>query len=631
MQAGEKQQFGKYQILEKLASGPFSTIYKARLEGIGGFHRLFAIRKLPPKLSTNPAYIDRLVEEAKLAGLLSHANIVQILDLGQIDQSYYIAMEYVNGQDLGTILRRCRAKNITLPLPHALFMMLEALKGLEYAHQRKVLRGGRPVPLNLVHRGLTPSNILASLQGEVKLTDFGLTRAHAAVRKTDHKRLSYQSPEQLTGTPIDHRSDIFSLGVVLYEMLCGRHPFLRTSPEGTKEAILKHQFKPASTANPDIPYSLEVILEQTLAVQPDERFQTAAAFKESLEGFFHDAGFIFSHSTLAAFLKGLFPAAPRVSGPTTRLDQETVPLSADFPLIDDESEEIPTSLNNVELLESPTDSAEYPDRPLATAIPLDTSISSTSASFGPSGSSNDDSTLILRPPSQSPAAPWQDETRVDDPTDDHTLARPKLSEEKTSVRGFPTASEPVFGEPTSSPPSSSSPQKEAHSPSDSQIPLNAQETRPLPFPDYETSFSGEIPRPPPAPASPDEPRSVEEPWNPIPLLIGGVFLALILGFFLGSRQSSSAPTNNSAAGSAAPTVQRPSLQITGPVGTKFQIRDRFDQIDQSGKAELILDANEPVNVQIQAPGHKPTEYSYTPRANGIRKLTLEWKELDPTP
>jgi len=167
MQAGEQGNFGKYQILEKLAEGRFSSIYKARLEGIGGFHRLFAIRKLPPTLSSNPAYIDRLVEESKLAGLLSHANIVQILDLGQIDDSYYIAMEYINGKDLGTVLRRCRAKSITLPLPHALFMILEALKGLDYAHQRKVLRGGRPVPLNLVHRGLCPSNVLASLQGEV--------------------------------------------------------------------------------------------------------------------------------------------------------------------------------------------------------------------------------------------------------------------------------------------------------------------------------------------------------------------------------------------------------------------------------------------------------------------------------
>lgn len=647
-------QFGKYQILEKLAAGPYSTIFKARLDGIGGFHRLFAIRRLPPSLSANSSYVDRLVEEAKLAGLLSHANIVQILDLGQIDQSYYIAMEYVNGQDLGTILRRCRAKNITLPLPHTLFMMLEALKGLEYAHQRKVLRGGRPVPLNLVHRGLLPSNILASLQGEVKITDFGLSRAHQSVSAPSHKRLSYMSPEQLKKEPVDHRSDIFTLGVVLYEMLCGRHPFLKPSPEATRKAILRHDLKPASSVNPNVPYALEVILEQTLAINPEERFQTAAAFKESLEGFFHDSGFIFSHSTLASFLKGLFPANSRISNPQTRLEQETVPLNSDYPLIDDESEEIPTSLNNVELLEQVTDSADFSDAPLPTATPLDTSISSTSASFGPSGSSNDDSTLILRPPSATESSPWKEDTRVDDADDDHTMARPKLSEEKTSVRVRPES--PPVAKPTaddgfvptaSLPPSNQPGQKHTPSPppapfpkvnldiqvsSEPQLPLNAQETKPFPVPDYEESLSGE--RLPSPPAS--KPAIVPElarltPGSHSLAIAGGVgVLALLVGFLLGSQRGGDS-TDGPAGAPAAQIVERPQLQITGPVGTRLQIRDRFDQIDQSGKAELTLDPNEPVNVQIQAPGYKPTEYSYTPRANGIRKLTLEWKELDPAP
>jgi hypothetical protein len=168
--------------------------------------------------------------------------------------------------------------------------------------------------------------------------------------------------------------------------------------------------------------------------------------------------------------------------------------------------------------------------------------------------------------------------------------------------------------------------------SHAQIPLDAQETKPLPVPDYEESLSGEqLPSPPPRSPVPHLKRAPKSaPANPFILAAGAALLALIVGYFLGSQRGEDTPSS-AASGSAAQIVERPQLQITGPVGTRLQIRDRFDQIDPSGKAELTLDPNEPVNVQIQAPGHKPTEYSYTPRANGIRKLTLEWKELDPAP
>jgi serine/threonine protein kinase len=628
--------FGKYQILEQLAEGRFSSIYKARLEGIGGFHRLFAIKRLPKALSENKNYMDRLIEEAKLAGLLSHANIVQILDLGRIDERYYIAMEYINGQDLGSVLRKCRSKSITFPLPHALFTVLEALKGLEYAHQRKVLRGGRPIPLNLIHRGISPTNILMSLQGEVKLTDFGLSRAHQTIGPPSNLRLSYRSPEQVQGKAVDFRSDIYALGVVLYEMLCGAHPFLKHNEAQTRQAILAHKLKPPSAVNPDVPFSLEIILEQALAADPEERFQTAAAFKESIEGFFHDSGFIFSHSTLAAFLKGLFPkkSLPKRQKASA---QETVPLHKNFPLFDDESEEIPTSLNNIDLLDLPTDTAEYP---LATAQPLDSSVSSTSASFGPSSSANDDSTLILRPsPDREPISDWMDQTRVDD-NDDHTQARAKLSEEKTNVRAIPPEKQ------RSAPPQQdatvrlkkpepppilaigSKPKDKYRELPGAQLPLTAQETAPFPLPDYEVSLSGPLPVAPPSKLA--DPQAGTDLNSKQPLILAAMVLAgLGIGLMIGKNSG-----ENKALESVNPTSATarhlPVLQISGPEGTQIKEGDRVHSIDASGMAEMTLEPDENTLIRITAEGFRPTDYRYTPRENGIRKLILEWKELTPT-
>jgi serine/threonine protein kinase len=624
--------FGKYQILEKLAEGRFSSIYKARLEGIGGFHRLFAIKRLPKALSNNKNYMDRLIEEAKLAGLLSHANIVQILDLGRIDDSYYIAMEYINGRDLGSVLKRCRSKSITFPLPHALFTILEALKGLEYAHQRKVLRGGRPVPLNLIHRGISPSNILMSLQGEVKITDFGLSRARQTIGPPSNLRLSYMSPEQIKGGAVDFRSDIYTLGVVLYEMLCGAHPFLKHNEKQTHQGILDHKLKPPSAVNADVPFSLEIILEQALAADPEERFQTAAAFKESIEGFFHDAGFIFSHSTLAAFLKGLFPpkALQKNQGLAT---QETRPLHKDFPLIDDESEEIPTSLNNIDLLDLPTDSAEYA---IATAQPLDTSVSSTSASFGPSSSANDDSTLILRPsPDREPISNWMDQTRVDS-TDDHTQARAKLSEEQTSVRAIPQKNQKqappdqdatIRLEKSAQAPPPVLPAKKS-STAPTPIPTLI-ETAPFPLPDYEVSLSGPLPvKPPQAPGDSANPAPSNLNSRMPVILAATLLLGLGAGIILG-KKSSSAPPGETLETTA--TVRHPpKLQISGPEGTQIKEGDRSYSIDASGMAEMTLEPNENTTIRITAEGFRPTDYRYTPRENGIRKLILEWKELTPT-
>jgi serine/threonine protein kinase len=319
------QTFGKYQILERIATGGTAEIYKAKLEGIGGFQRTFAIKRILPNLSQHSDYIAMLVDEAKVAGLLSHANIVQILDLGQVDGIWYIAMEYVDGRDLGAVLRRANRKGLCLPVPHAVFIAIELLKGLEYAHQRQVMRGGKAVPLNIIHRDISPPNILMSFQGEVKLTDFGIARASLKMMETVSGivkgRFDYMSPEQAEGRKdLDQRSDIFSVGVVLYEMLTGVHPFRAESELGTVERVRTGNYTAVSTRNPEVPFALQTIVDRALQVDRDKRYPSATAFKEALDRFFHEAGFIFTHATLATYVKGLFPESvkkPRSPGTPT--------------------------------------------------------------------------------------------------------------------------------------------------------------------------------------------------------------------------------------------------------------------------------------------------------------------------
>ena len=325
--AAAHQAFGKYQILERIATGGMAEIYKARLEGIGGFQRTFAIKRILPHLSANAEYIAMLVDEAKVAGLLSHANIVQILDLGQVDNIWYIAMEYVEGRDLGGILKRARERGLVLPVPHAVFTAIELLKGLEYAHQRQVMRGGRAVPLNIIHRDISPPNVLLAFQGEVKLTDFGIARASHKALETQSGiikgRFDYMSPEQAAGAKdLDQRSDLFSVGVVLYEMLTSEHPFRDPTELGTLERIRTGKYTPVSQKNPDVPFTLETIVDRALRVDRNERFPSATAFKEALDKFFQDSGFIFNQGTLAAYVRGLFPevgkgGAAASSGPST--------------------------------------------------------------------------------------------------------------------------------------------------------------------------------------------------------------------------------------------------------------------------------------------------------------------------
>lgn len=325
----EAQRFGKYQILERIASGGMAEVFKARLEGIGGFHRSFAIKRILPHLTENPEFVDMLSDEARVAGLLNHANIVQILDFGKVDSQYYIAMEYVNGRDLGQLLARCAERGITLPVSLGIYIVIEMLKGLEYAHTRQAMRDGEPVPLNIVHRDVSPANILLSLQGEVKITDFGIAKASVKALQTQSGvikgRFDYMSPEQASARGVDARSDLFSVGVVLYQLLTNRHPFRKGSELATIEAVRRGSFNLPSSVNADIPPMLDQIVLTSLAVEPKHRYQSATQFKEALDRFCHDVGFMTNAAQLARFFKELLPELD------LKKDKDTEELQLDDP------------------------------------------------------------------------------------------------------------------------------------------------------------------------------------------------------------------------------------------------------------------------------------------------------------
>lgn len=565
------QTFGKYQILERIATGGMAEIYKARLEGIGGFQRTFAIKRVLPHLSQNAEYVAMLVDEAKVAGLLSHANIVQILDLGQVEGVWYIAMEYVHGPDLGTALARCRSKGIELPLPHTCFIAIELLKGLEYAHNRQVMRGGRQVPLNIIHRDVSPPNILLSTQGEVKLTDFGIARASLKAMETASGvikgRYDYMSPEQASGSrDLDHRSDLFSVGVVLYEMLTGVHPFRTESELTTAERIRVGSYRPASEVNPGVPFPLETIVDRALRADPSERYPTATAFKDALDKFFHDAGFLFSHHGLAAYVDGLFPdfgATPSAEP----ADAEGAPPPQAF---DDEDGDPTRVIDKSAVLPGPPEGSD-------------------AATFG---LRRDETATLVR--KSSPPDSWQDEP-------------------ETLVRRVET------------PASSATPETDTHSRTATTDSV-ARSSPPRTFvqgDERDTFVRRGLTELTPAPSVSDEPSTDRGlgSFPPIVLVASGLALALtlLIGLFLGASIGLLA-AQNLGIGKIAPAS--PTLRVHAPSGVRVSI----DGAQVEGTVALQPNVVHPVTVRY--PGLEPVRINLTLQPGEVRLIVVSPLDLE---
>ncbi len=299
--------FGKYFLLERINVGGMAEVFKAKSFGVEGFEKLIAIKRILPNIAEDEDFITMFIDEAKIAVQLNHANIAQIFDLGKIDDSFFIALEFVHGKDLRTIWERHKRRGLRMPIPMSVYVVSRVCEGLDYAHRKKDA-GGRE--LHIVHRDVSPQNILLSYEGEVKIIDFGIAKAANKASKTQagilKGKFGYMSPEQVRGLPLDHRSDVFSSGIILYELLTGERLFVGESDFSTLEKVRNVEILPPSTYNRNIPDSLEKIVLKALSKDPDDRFQTAYNMQEELQRFLILNKSGFARKDLASYMKRAF-------------------------------------------------------------------------------------------------------------------------------------------------------------------------------------------------------------------------------------------------------------------------------------------------------------------------------------
>jgi serine/threonine protein kinase len=298
---------GRYQLLSRLAVGGMAEVYLARQGELSGFKTLVVVKKVLPHLAQKPDFINMFLDEARIASMLDHPNVVRISEVGRTETEYFLAMELVQGKALAAILQQGeRAKT---PLPHTLgaLIVANAAAGLHHAHQ---LTDGAGTLLHLVHRDVSPQNVMVSFEGSVKVIDFGIARALGRLGDTSSGslkgKLGYMAPEQARGEPIDARADIFSLGVVLWECIAGRRLFLRENELATLRAVVYEPIPKVSTYAKVDPV-LEIIIEHALARDLEERFQTAEEMRIALERWVFASGGASTHD-LSVLMKSWFPS-----------------------------------------------------------------------------------------------------------------------------------------------------------------------------------------------------------------------------------------------------------------------------------------------------------------------------------
>ncbi len=299
--------FGKYLLLDRINIGGMAEVWRAKTFGAGGFERIVAIKRILPNIAEDEEFISMFIDEAKITVQLNHANIAQIYELANLSNSYFIAMEYVSGKDMRAMFDRCRKRGDPAPIPLICYVMAQCCEGLDYAHRAKDKQGR---DMSIVHRDVSPQNVLISYDGEVKVIDFGIAKAAGKATKTQagilKGKFGYMSPEQIRGLPLDGRSDIFAIGVCLYEMLTGERLFIGESDFSVLEKVRKVDVLPPSHFNQKIPDRLERIVMKALAKEVEDRYQQAAEIGEELRAFMYATGNVFARKDLAAFMKATF-------------------------------------------------------------------------------------------------------------------------------------------------------------------------------------------------------------------------------------------------------------------------------------------------------------------------------------
>ena len=314
---------GKYQLIRKLATGGMAEVFLARAAGPMGFEKTVVVKRILPHLADQDNFISMFLSEARLAAQLNHPNVVQVFDFGEADGVFFLVMELIDGVNLRVLFRRANELQAPIALPLVARIISLACEGLSYAHQFTDPATGEP--MGLVHRDISADNILLARNGSVKVVDFGIAKAanQTALTKTGtvKGKFSYMSPEQLTGQPLDQRADVFSLGLVLFELIAGRKPFETANEGAIVQAIMYEPMAPAARFRPDVPDALQRILNKALAKSRDDRYPDCRAMQTDLERFIHDAANPVAHNDLAQLVQTLAPtngasvATPMPSAP----------------------------------------------------------------------------------------------------------------------------------------------------------------------------------------------------------------------------------------------------------------------------------------------------------------------------
>ena len=281
----------RYHVIERIDAGGMAEVFKANSTSLQGFEKLVAIKRILPKLSKNERFIRMFLDEAKLSLHLSHTNCVQVFDLGLADGTYFIVMEFVDGVNLKHVIEESRARKRPIPVEQTGYVALEICKGLAHAHDKRDQKGHH---LQIVHRDISPPNILISAEGEVKITDFGLAKAKSQVEQTDpgvvKGKFGYLSPEAAHGEDVDARTDIFAVGILMWEMLAGRRLFLGETDIGTLKQVRANNVPPLGKFRKDIPEDLERIIRRALTSDLGKRYQTVRDLGQDLAKFLFSYG-----------------------------------------------------------------------------------------------------------------------------------------------------------------------------------------------------------------------------------------------------------------------------------------------------------------------------------------------------
>jgi eukaryotic-like serine/threonine-protein kinase len=329
-------QFGRYRLTERLGSGGMAVVYRGFVDGPQGFSRSLVIKRILPHLSGQAAFVKMMLAEAKLSALLSHPNIVQVFELGEAEGEYYIAMEHIDGHDLKSLLKQSAKRGLPMSPGLCCFLVGELASALAYAHALKDSEGR---PLQIVHRDVSPSNVMVTSHGAIKLLDFGIAKAASFAREELTRtgavkgKLAYMSPEQSDGLPLDRRSDIFALGIVLHELLTMRRLFRTDDDLQTLRLVREAQVAAPSTINPRVSPGMDAVVLKMLAKAPEHRYQSCDQVAEALAPLIHEA-----HADEGAMRRWV-----EELGEIPHKPQPLHPPAADTPTFDDEPPPTPLS------------------------------------------------------------------------------------------------------------------------------------------------------------------------------------------------------------------------------------------------------------------------------------------------